>query len=302
MSKMNELNCAQQRQAPIVRPTALTIKRTSLVFVAFIVSAGISSSQTPPPSISAAVHDSKLTLLLHSRVQTFKASPQWDEVIVRKTFASSETAVIICDMWDKHWCKDAEERCGILAKRMAPVLAVLRSRGVTVIHAPSDCMDYYKDSPQRKSMLAIPKFAPPQPLNINDPPLPIDDSDGGCDDAALSGPYKAWTCENLAIPIAENDFISDNGVEVYDLLHQRGIKNLLVMGVHANICVLNRPFAIKQMTRWGIHCILVRDLTDALYNPKRRPYVSHEEGTKLVIEYIEKYWCPSVSSTDLLVQ
>jgi hypothetical protein len=287
---------------PFDHPIALMIIRKCLFLMAFIVCVGATSGQTPSPPVPASASNSRLTLLLRSRVQTFKASPQWDEVVVRKTFAGSETAVIICDMWDKHWCKDAEARCEILARRMAPVLAVLRTKGVAIIHAPSDCMDYYKDAPQRKRMLAIPKFAPPQPLKINDPPLPIDDSDGGCDDGAPSSPYKAWTCENPAIPIAENDFISDNGGEVYDLLHYRGIKNLLVMGVHANICVLNRPFAIKQMTRWGIRCILVRDLTDALYNPKRRPYVSHEEGTKQVIEYTEKFWCPSVSSTDLLAQ
>jgi hypothetical protein len=38
---------------------------------------------------------------------------------------------------------------------------------------------------------------------------------------------------------------------------------------------------------------LIRDLTDALYNPARPPYVSHEEGTRLVVEYIEKFWCPT---------
>ncbi|MBE0697009.1 MAG: hypothetical protein IH586_08800 [Anaerolineaceae bacterium] len=42
---------------------------------------------------------------------------------------------------------------------------------------------------------------------------------------------------------------------------------------------------------------LVRDLTDAMYNPAQAPYVSHDEGTRLVIEYIEKFWCPTVLST-----
>jgi hypothetical protein len=71
------------------------------------------------------------------------------------------------------------------------------------------------------------------------------------------------------------------------------------MGVHTNMCVLNRSFAIKQMTRWGIRCVLVRDLTDAMYNPKKRPNVTHEEGTELVIGHIEKWWCPTVLSSEL---
>jgi hypothetical protein len=73
-----------------------------------------------------------------------------------------------------------------------------------------------------------------------------------------------------------------------------------VMGLHTNMCILNRSFAIKKMTNWGIRCVLVRDLTDTMYNPKARPYVAHDQGTELVIEHIEKYWCPSTLSTILL--
>ena len=72
------------------------------------------------------------------------------------------------------------------------------------------------------------------------------------------------------------------------------------MGVHTNMCVLNRTFAIKQMTKWGVRCVLVRDLTDSMYNPKDRPFVAHDRGTGLVIEHIEKYWAPTVLSADLV--
>src|SRR5262249_9390263 len=156
------------------------------------------------------------------------------------------------------------------------------------------------DTPQRKRALAAPAVQPPKPLELPDPPLPIDASDNGCDDAVPVKPFKAWTRQHAAIPIAEADVITDKGNEVYNVLRQRGIHNLIVMGVHTNMCVLHRSFAIKQMTRWGVRCILVRDLTDAMYNPKMKPFVSHDEGTGLVIQHIEKHWCPSILSTDLL--
>ena len=70
--------------------------------------------------------------------------------------------------------------------------------------------------------------------------------------------------------------------------------------MHTNMCILNRTFSIKQMVRWGVDIALVRDLTDAMYNPARPPYVSHEEGTRLVVEYIEKFWCPTVTSDEVL--
>jgi nicotinamidase-related amidase len=240
-----------------------------------------------------------LTLTLRSRVQTFKGTDDWDEVHVRRELADKETALVICDMWDRHWCDMATKRCDALAKKAAPVVAALRKRGVTIVHCPSDCMAYYKDAEQRKAMLAIPKATPPRQRVIADAPLPIDDSDGGCDDEKPKKSYRAWTRQHPVLAVAEGDFVSDNGQEVYNLLAKRGIRNLLVMGVHTNMCVLNRSFAIKQMTRWGVRCVLIRDLTDTMYNPKKRPFVPHERGTELVVEHIEKYWCPSVLSTDL---
>jgi hypothetical protein len=54
------------------------------------------------------------------------------------------------------------------------------------------------------------------------------------------------------------------------------------------------------MTALGIRCILVRDLTDAMYSPQDPPHVTHDAGTQLVIEHIEKFWCPTATSGDLL--
>src|SRR5580692_4857113 len=56
---------------------------------------------------------------------------------------------------------------------------------------------------------------------------------------------------------------------------------------------------IRQMTRLGFHVVLVRDLTDTMYDPRTRPFVSHARGTELVIEHIETMWCPSILGEDL---
>jgi hypothetical protein len=72
-----------------------------------------------------------------------------------------------------------------------------------------------------------------------------------------------------------------------------------LMGVHTNICILNRGFGIRQMTRLGFNIVLVRDLTDAMYDPRKRPFVSHARGTELVVEHIESKWCASILSEDL---
>jgi type 1 glutamine amidotransferase len=112
-------------------------------------------------------------------------------------------------------------------------------------------------------------------------------------------PYP-WTRENPAIEVAPQDAVSDKGDEIFNLLRQRGIEHVLLCGVHANMCILNRKFAIKQLTKWGYDVALARDLTDTMYNPKMAPFVPHKKGTDLVVEYIEKYWCPTVLSSAVL--
>ena len=248
-------------------------------------------------SVAASAADI-VTLHLRTRVEPFKGSGEWREVQFAQALPVSRMAIVICDMWDKHWCSGASHRVDALAARMNPVLEKARAAGVQIIHAPSETMDFYKDAPQRQRIVALAKATLPTGLGLTDPPLPIDDSDGGCDTPNQF--YTAWSRENVALRIAPEDVISDNGAEIYSFLKSRGIDNVLMMGVHTNMCVLNRTFAIKQMTNWGERCILVRDLTDSMYNPKARPFVSHEEGTELVIEHIEKYWAPTVLSEELL--
>jgi nicotinamidase-related amidase len=232
------------------------------------------------------------------RVQPFNGKKNWSEVKVEQRLRPAHTAVIVCDMWDHHWCKGAERRVGELAPRMDKVLERARAAGITVIHAPSETMAFYADFPQRKAIQSFPVVKPPAELPLTDPPLPIDDARGGCD--THDSFSKAWTRETPLLRIADGDLISDSGPEIYSLLRAKDIDTVLIMGVHANMCVLKRSFAIRQMTRWGLKCLLVRDLTDAMYDPGDAPHVTHARGTELVVEHIEKYWSPTITSGDLL--
>ena len=99
--------------------------------------------------------------------------------------------------------------------------------------------------------------------------------------------------------IAEEDAITDSA-EAYYLMKQRGIENVLVMGVHTNMCVLGRPFSIRQLVYQGQHVALVRDLTDTMYNSRMPPFVSHFGGTDRVVDHIERHWCPTITSDQLI--
>lgn len=252
-----------------------------------------------PPVRRRPTPKGRLRLPLRSRVETSKGSGVWDVKMTDKDLPIAETAILICDMWDKHWCGGATKRCEAIAKTMDPVLKAARSAGIQIIHCPSETLYFYADSPQRRRMIEAPDVPFPKPLDLPQRKLPIDDSDGGCDTGEKPW-YSAWTRQSPHIEIGEYDGISQDGKEVYRFLKQQGIENLLIMGVHTNMCVLGRSFGIRQMTRWGVHCVLVRDLTDAMYNPEKPPHVSHDQGTQLVVQHIEKYWCPSVLSDELV--
>ena len=254
-----------------------------------------------------------LRLNLRSQVKSADSPNSFATVETRADWDPKKTAIIICDMWDDHWCKSAAKRVAELAKPMNEVVKAARARGVFVIHSPSSVVDFYKDTPQRKRAQSAPFAKPPLPLATaerwgttwcwpdpaREPDLPIDDSDMGCDCPVKCKIRDAWTRQNPAIEIAPEDAITDRGQETYNLLAERGIDNVILMGVHLNMCVLGRPFAIRQMVHLGKNVALVRDMTDTMYNHEKRPFISHFQGTQLVIGHLEKFWCPTFLSSDI---
>ena len=249
------------------------------------------------------------TLTLHTRSRVAIPKGSWEFQPVYKTvqWDPKKTAIVICDMWDKHWCKSATARVAEMAPRMNQLITEARNRGVLIIHAPSGTLDAYKDTPQRKLAQQAPKVKPKVPLrgwcsldsNREGDRLPIDDSDGGCPCQPKCPGGSPWRSQIDTIEIKPGDAITDSA-EAYYLMQQRGIENVIVMGVHTNMCVLGRPFSIRQMVYQGKNAVLVRDMTDTMYNPRMAPFVSHFRGTELVVEHIEKHWCPTITSSDFL--
>jgi alpha-L-fucosidase len=235
---------------------------------------------------------------------------QWEQVTNHAGWDASRTAAVVCDMWDQHWCKSASARVAEMAPRMNDVLSELRRRGVLIIHCPSDTMKYYEGTPGRELAQAAPHVETAIPLKgwanldpAKEGPLPIDDSDGGCSDDPPSRPATKppwpWQHEIDTLQIRDGDAITESA-EAFYLMRQGGITNVIVMGVHENMCVLGRPFAIRQLVGQGLNVVLLRDLTDSLYNPRRKPYVDHFTGTDLMTWHIEKYWCPSITSDQVI--
>ena len=266
--------------------------------------------------------DGPLQLKLRTRVESSQGNNRYDAVTRAEQWDPRKTAIIVCDMWDSHHCLNAVRRVEEFAPRLAEVLKEARRRGVIVIHAPSECMEAYKTHPARLHALAVPPVTDlPKDIGKSCSRIPaeergrypIDQSDGGEDDdpaehrawveklqAMGRNPKAPWKKQTDLIPIADTDFISDRGEEVWSILHHHGRDNVILTGVHTNMCVLGRPFGLRQMARNGKHVVLMRDMTDTMYNPERWPHVSHFAGTDLIIEHIEKFVCPTITSDQLI--
>lgn len=268
-------------------------------------------------AVSGVAGETPFSLSLQSR------NPSGKRLYTSEQWLPSKTAIIVCDMWDLHHCKNAVIREGEMAPRMNQVLEKARNQGVFIIHAPSSCMKPYEGTPARERAKSAPPAArlpdkiagwckqiPAEEKAI----YPIDQTDGGEDDDPVEhaawakelaarglNPKAPWTKQIEVLRIDQaKDAISDSGTEIWNLLEARGIDNVILMGVHVNMCVAGRPFGLRQMAKNGKHVVLMRDLTDAMYNPQRWPFVSHQRGTELFIEHVERLICPTITSDQFL--
>lgn len=239
---------------------------------------------------------------------------------------AEKTAIIVCDAWDLHHSINAVRRLEEMAPRLNDVLKEARRRGATILHAPSDCMESYAAHPARlrainvlekTGAVNVPEDVADWCLKIPAEDVgiyPIDQSDGGEDDdpkehaewverlkALGRNPGMPWKSQTELLTIdSERDYISSLGDEVWAILESRGIERVILTGVHLNMCVLGRPFGLRRMVASGREVVLMRDMTDTMYNPARWPYVDHFTGTDLMVEYVERHVCPTITSDQVL--
>ena len=226
----------------------------------------------------------------------------------RRDWSSANVAVLICDMWNTTQCVSAARRLVEMAPRINEVAARLRERGALIVHAPGGCMEHYAGTPaRRRAQLATPVVSP-VPVDWLDwdvsrePPLApslADDTPCSCEPGepcTRGGPPYPFTHQIESIEIATTDAVTDDGNELLALLEERDIQDVIIMGVHTNRCVLGRPYGIRQLVYWGKRPVLCRDLTDSYHRDPR----GHLWGNEQMVAHVERYWCPSLTSNQLV--
>ncbi len=229
---------------------------------------------------------------------------QWEDVRVDP----HKTAVVVIDMWDRHWCKTYTERVAGLVPRMNATLDAARKLGLQVVWAPSDVVDFYRDEPQRKAMVAVPNHPEPALVAFSPPQVPQGDyCECGPDQPCKS--RKVWSRQHAGLVIAANDLIADcnQGRELLNLCQERGINTLIYLGVASNMCVCYRSMGMIAMRAHGLRTIFVRDLVESImangFDPARKvpdPNFTPAKGSALVQRFLEQHVAPSIESHQLL--
>ena len=254
----------------------------------------VGPSPQPSATLVLELRQRKLAIDEHGR-------RAWVDEAPMERVRASATAVLVCDMWDRHWSRGASLRVEELAPRIDAFCRRMRGAGALIVHAPSDTMAAYGESLARARIAGGGPF--PAPREIELPPPPVSCDDGGSDTADDLAPNTAvWSRQHPAIHVDEDrDVITDDGSELAAYLTEQGRSIVLATGVHTNLCVLYRSFGLVALVGYGFSPFLVADLTDAMYDPADPPYVDHEAGTALVVRYIEAFVAPSTRSDRIVV-
>jgi nicotinamidase-related amidase len=210
--------------------------------------------------------------------------------------------IVISDMWNMHWCRSASINVGILANQINTFIAAARDKQALIIHAPSECMEHYKDSPARKRAIEASAKAPVTPDKTAPASMPIEHGPwDGCPDSLpcpapkLPTDAKPWTQQIASIHIDEDkDAISDNLDEIWGLINKAGAKRsrAIMMGVHLNECVLStRDFSLKTLVKLKRHqhleeVMLIKDLSDTMYDPRNEPLIQHYAANDIMVRFI----------------
>lgn len=256
------------------------------------------------PTAAPAAEPAVLQVAVRREVRAYLEPREFVTLEEEQVWPVKRTAIIVVDMWDDHHCSSAAKRVVEMAPHLNRTLQAARKQGVFIIHSPSNCMDFYQDTPPRRraQSAALAKSDVKFQWNYFDPKRegPLEDkleqAGCSCDTEEPCGPSKrVWKRQIELIDIADEDAVSDDGQEVFNLLQSREIDHVIVMGVHTNRCVLGRPFGIRQLVLLNKQVALCRDLTDSYH----RDPGHHFEGLDRIIRHVERYWCPTITSQSL---
>ena len=216
------------------------------------------------------------------------------------TIPVSQTALVLLDVWQRHYIKDTEARGeSIIQQKLIPLLSECRKAGMPIIHAPSPPVA--KIHPNWVKLVTEKEMAPQRD---NWPPREF---------LNLSGPYQSYRrpkepreAEKQSLPPLRihpdteplaNEAVIATGEELHRYCKQKGILFLIFAGFNTNACILSRDYGLTQMSGRGYQVVLARDCTTGMESKDTQKTLSQTNGAILILEMFGQY---SVTSDEII--
>lgn len=234
----------------------------------------------------------------------------------RKTFFTSELAIIVVDVWDSHPDPVEASRVSALIPRMNQTLDAARRLGIKIIFAPNEVSlpaaadtDGFQTLPVQTQI--DDGFNPPRPPYWSSAwgdMVPVDY------DQAHHPRAAHWTKQNTDLIVKSGDLASLSRKQIFDYCAAQGITHLLYMGSAENMCIAyTREMSMTPMARYcQLSSILVRDLAVSMgLNGRKSTGVVDTSANvnlamtpdacdQVVNASDETYLCSSIDSRQLL--
>jgi nicotinamidase-related amidase len=174
-------------------------------------------------------------------------------------------ALVVCDVWDTHWCATARRQADELAPGIDALARAVRRRGGAVIHAPSQTEPFYEGTPpyERAVALTAPAAAVRGRPEIPVPAHPRCPCTPPCeppDAGAAEWPWP-WRHQHPGIEVADEDFVvCEDGDAVVGIARAMGSSPVAICGLHLDQCVLDRPFGAKALWAAGLDVVVLDGL------------------------------------------
>ena len=257
-------------------------------------------------------------LLFEARTREINTKEKFDLVINQiKIWNPEKTAVVICDMWENYPCLRAKEEINKLAPKVNEFADLMRKKGCVIIHAPDGDVSLYARDKARQNLeclmerdfmketfyenfishifqfvsFSAEKFLTNKSKEYFDVFFQKNScSEGcGCNPPCQSPLNFDFGREHSAIKIDDNDFVvMDKFEEIYQLVRKKNIENILICGVHLNVCIVSRYYGVLNLLKLGCDVVIVRDLVDSL-GRNAEIVKTQELFNSLVIRYAEDY-------------
>ncbi len=239
------------------------------------------------------------TLSIHPRYYRWYVDPGEEWLETNTDYATlnwhlpiSKTALVLVDVWQRHYIKDTEARGeAIINKNLIPLMTACRKAGLQIIHAPSAPV-----AMQHPNWVKLVRKAEMNPQRDSWPPAEF---------RSKSGIYKSYRRpvepreaekESLpplyfhpkAGPFGKEPVVA-TGEELHRYCKQEGILFLLYSGFNTNACILSRDYGTLQMSNRGYEVILVRDCTTGMESRYTQASLSQTTGAILLLEMFGQY-------------